>query len=236
MLAQGGGNGCGGARCTVGGATYLWSNLFLQHRVGIRLGDGPSSGPTAATLKPPSLHAPIVSDTGELTYSFENRTLVVSSSSAAIFMGSTAASTEVSGWRGDWALGSGFDLAWGASRDDYGVFTLTVLEPADASLLGAKRILATATTWAENRGMAWANRSAGLLQKGGWGGAPVVVGTPQLRLRAPAAWAVATAVALAPDGSPLPGCAASMMPVASSGLVLNAEPRCATLWWQLAKH
>ena len=110
--------------------------------------------------------------------------------------------------------------------------TLTVLEPADASLLAAKRILATATTWAENRGMAWANRSAGLLQKGGWGGAPVVVGTPQLRLRAPAAWAAATAVALAPDGSPLPGCAAS---IATSGLVLNAEPRCETLWWQLVK-
>ena len=227
----GGGRGAVGAQCTAlladyapGGASWRWQNQFVAHRVGLVLG---ACDADPAGLAPLSLLRPIVSDTGQSVYNFQNKSMTVSTPSTLVFMGRTPSGGNVT-------LGGGVSLRWGATRDSYGVAVITSLDK-EAPIATASTLLVTVTTWAENTRLVWENRTAGRV--GDWGEAPVVVGTPPVfvRLPGPSPW---RCFALASDGSRMAPINSTTM-ISASGVAavfaLNAHAEERTLWWAFSR-
>jgi hypothetical protein len=152
----------------------------MMRRVGVRLGDGP-----AKEANPAPGEKAITSDTKELVWNSEPKNGVVTIDSAK--------SKGVIGFvRGrSFALGD-VKITPGMTRQDWATVQVTVLDGADFAT--AKKILITATGYAENEGLKWTNEE--MISVGrNWGKRPSLVEGVPARIELPGsgklrAWAL----------------------------------------------
>lgn len=199
-----------------GGTSRLWSSVGVSQALGlvsrVAVRSAPIDAPVSVKPSPPTLKAPFVSDTKELTWNPERAELTVNAPKAKLWIGRAAGRTM--------KLGE-ITVTAGAAPETM-AFSVVALD--DRPTAESKKLLVTALSRVENQGMGWNAERTSVSNQ--WGKGPtVVLGVNATIEFAPGLWK-----AWALDGTGAPA-----TPVRMSGSALNIGPGAKSVWFLLTR-
>ncbi|MHA3773287.1 carbohydrate binding domain-containing protein [Verrucomicrobiota bacterium sgz303538] len=187
-----------------------WQDAFI-HRVGVRQDEKAQSNASSTVLP-----GPLVSDTGELMWNTDGHVVTFNTARSKGVIGSLK--------EGTFDLG-GVTIVPGKTQEDWATIQLTVLDGADFKT--ARRVLVTATGYAENSGMQWKNAEKTTVGSN-WGKRPSLVEGVSATIKLPNASKL-RAWALDERGQ-----RRDEVPLKDGALQIGPEHK--TLWYELASE